>query len=245
MPGNILVNGIVISSMPIGEYDKRIVLLTKEIGKVAAFVRGARKPNSPFVGISNAFIYGEFELYRGRSSYTVNKANAIEYFTNITSDIDNMMMGSYFLEIANYYGQENADEKTRLLLLYRALQIMSKKERDSELIRYIYEFKTMIINGEYPNLFECKYCNSKDELVMISSDLEGVLCSDCLDKDKNGIMLKKSTLYALQYVASSDIKKLFSFELKPEIKEEFIGIIKRFGNKYMNHEFNSVEFLKM
>ena len=77
MPGNILVNGIVISSMPIGEYDKRIVLLTKEIGKVAAFVRGARKPNSPFVGISNAFIYGEFELYRGRSSYTVNKANAI------------------------------------------------------------------------------------------------------------------------------------------------------------------------
>jgi len=245
LPGNLLVNGIVLSSMPIGEYDKRIVLLTKEAGKVAAFVRGARKPNSPYVGISNAFIYGEFELYRGRSSYTVNKANAIEYFTSVTSDIDNMMMGSFFLEVANYYAQENADEKMRLLLLYRALQVIGKDGRDLELIRYIYELKTMIINGEYPNLFECKNCGTGDELVMLSGDLEGVLCNQCKSGDKSGIMLSKSTLYALQYVAGSDIKKLFSFELKPDIREEFIDVVKRLEVKYMNHEFNSVEFLKM
>lgn len=245
MPGNIKVNGIVISSMPIGEYDKRIVLLTKEIGKVAAFVRGARKPNSPFVGITNAFIYGEFELYRGRSSYTLNRANAIEYFTDITSDIDNMMMGTYFLEIANYYSQENADEKMRLLLLYRTFQVMSKEGRDLELIRYIYEFKTMAINGEYPNLFECKNCGRKEDIVRLTSDLEGVLCGKCKMGDKKGIPLSKSTLYALQYVAGSDIKKLFSFELKPDIREEFIQIISRFEDKYMNHEFNSAQFLKM
>lgn len=245
MPGNIKVNGIVISSMPIGEYDKRIVLLTKEIGKVAAFVRGARKPNSPYVGISNAFIYGEFELYRGRSSYTVNKANAIEYFTDITTNIDNMMMGTYFLEIANYYSQENADEKTRLLLIYRALQVMSKENRDLELIRHIYEYKTMIINGVYPNLFECKMCGAKEELVMLSKDLEGIYCSSCSKNDVDGIRIKPSTLYALQYVTSSDIKKLFSFELKSDIKAEFIDIVTKSKAKYMNHEFNSAEFLKI
>ena len=247
MPGNIKVNGIVLSSMPIGEYDKRIVILTKELGKIAAFVRGGRKPNSPLLGISNAFIYGEFELYRGRSSYSVNKGNAKEFFTHVTTDIDNMMLGTYFLEIANYYAQENADEKTRLLLLYRALQVMGADNRDLELVQAVYEFKTMIINGEYPNLFECRSCHRTEDLVALSADLEGMYCSKCINSaslDK-GIGLKKSTVYALQYVASSDIKKLFSFELKPDIKSEFIEVIGRFKNNYMNHEFNSASFLKI
>ena len=247
MPGNIKVNGIVLSSMPIGEYDKRIVLLTKELGKIAAFVRGGRKPNSPLLGISNAFIYGEFELYRGRSSYSVNKGNAREFFTHVTTDIDNMMLGTYFLEIANYYAQENADEKARLLLLYRALQVLGSEGRDMELVQAVYEFKTMIINGEYPNLFECRSCHKTEDLVALSADLEGMYCSSCVNSanlDK-GIILKKSTVYALQYVAGSDIKKLFSFELKPDIKSEFLEVISRFKNRYMNHEFNSASFLKI
>ncbi len=233
--------------MPVGEYDKRIVMLTKEMGKISAFARKARRPNSHLLGVTNAFVYGEIELYRGKSYYTISNIKASEYFTDVTSDIDKMMLGTYLLEVAGYFAQENNDEKERLLLLYRTLQVLGTGSMSLELIRCIFEYRTMVINGVYPNVFECGKCGRKDELVAINNNLEGVKCKFCAERDGYSECrpIKSSTMYTLQYVVGSSIKKLYSFELKPEIENEFILIIERLRVKYLNYEFKSASFLKI
>lgn len=170
---------MVLSALPVGEYDKRIVLLTKERGKISGFANGCPGDRtSPMMAAANPFCYGTFECFEGRSSYNIYQAQIDQYFEKLSLDFENAYYGMYFLEFADYYARENNDEKELLKLLYVTLKALEHGRVNRKLIRYIYEMRAMVINGEYPESFSCVNCGSSEGLMGYSDEKNGVICQN-------------------------------------------------------------------
>ena len=143
------VSGIVLSTMPIGEYDKRLLLLTREFGKISVFARGARRPNSPLIGAAVLFAFGSFELAEGRTAYSLRSAHITEHFDWVSQDMEALCYGSYFAEFSDYYGRENLDGTEAIKLLFCALRALKNDKLSRPLIRRVFELKAMELEGEY------------------------------------------------------------------------------------------------
>ncbi len=134
------------------EYDRRVCILTRERGKVAAFARGARKPNSRLAAATNPFCFGTYKLYVGRDSYTVAEAEIQNYFEELMTDYEGAYYGMYFAEIADYYTRENNDEREMLKLLYQSLRALTRPSLPKRLVKCVYELKAIAVNGEFPGI---------------------------------------------------------------------------------------------
>lgn len=144
------VTGIVLKSIPVGEYDRAVTILTTGKGKISAFARNARKQNNRFMAAVSPFCFGTFKLYAGRNSYTMAEAEISNYFEELRSDFEGACYGMYFLEVADYYTRENNDEAEMLKLLYQSLRALIHKKLDNRLVRAVFECKAMAVNGEFP-----------------------------------------------------------------------------------------------
>lgn len=235
---------MVLSASPIGEYDRRIVLLTKERGKISAFAKGARKTGSSSLLAVNPFAFGTFVLYEGKSSYNMMQADISNYFSELRTDVDAAYYGFYFLELAGYYTREGNDETDMLKLLYQTMRALALSKIPNELIRYIFELKTIIINGEGPEVFGCVGCGNTEKEVFFSVPRGGIICKDCARGMSGLIGLDNSTLYTLQYIAVSPIEKLYTFIVKEEVLHRLKEIVTKYMEYYVGKDFKSLEILK-
>lgn len=141
--------GMVLCASSVGESDKRLIILTRERGKITAFARGAKRTGSPLRASSRPFVFGVFSLTESRDAYNLYSADIENYFDGLEKDIECACYASYFAEFADYYEREGIDGTEMLKLLYQSFRALLKPSIPNVLIRRIYELKAMSLNGEY------------------------------------------------------------------------------------------------
>ena len=57
-------------------------------------------------------------------------------------------------------------------------------------------------------MFECICCGDRERPALFSIRKGGLVCSACSSRTTDGVALKTSTLYAMQYIISSNVEKI-------------------------------------
>ena len=245
---DLTVNGMILMSSPIKEYDRRAELLTCERGRISAFASGARKVSGGLAASTVLFTFGEYMLYEGRSSYNIKSAVIKRQFEILSADYDAMCHASYFAEVCRYFTRENIEAADEVNLMYMTLTALEKKQIPYSLIRIIFEYRMMMIQGESLEMFTCLGCGREDvRAVYIGAG--GVICESCVSKDvhlknERPVVLSHDAMYALQYILTADITKLYTFNVSEDVMDELRGFMKAYLAKYMPYKFKTLAFIE-
>ena len=213
--GMIFLTGMVLSSSDSSDYDRRVVILTRERGKITAFAHGARRQGSPLMGVTTPFCFGTFGLFEGRNAYRLSQAGITNFFSALRQDPVGVYYGFYFMELADYYARENLDAADMLNLIYLSLRALENEHLPDRLVRYIFEIRLLELNGEFP--------------VETAQDPR----------------LLESTRYTLSYILSAPLRSLFSFTVKEEVLDELGRLEDRIRRQTIDRKLKSLDILEM
>lgn len=268
MAESITVTGMILSAQPNKEYDRRLVLLTKERGKLSVFANGVRRPTAMLSGCSQPFVFGRFTLYEGRESYTLQAVEPENFFAELRTDLEAVYYGVYFCEFAETVTREGLPAKEELKVLYRSLGALLKKSIGSELVRAIFELKMLSVGGISPQVYECVKCRKKEDLHWFSAKSGGCICKSCADKlweesvlqdgefsgagNGTGLIVGErylpvsgSTLYTMQYILATPIESLYTFTVTEDVLSQLKKILKEFTDLHIGRKFKSLEMLEL
>jgi len=229
MTGEVRLHGIVLSSMPVGEADRRVTILTLERGRITAFAKGARRPKSALLACTSGFTYGEFSLFEGRESYNLVNVTNANYFDSLRTNLDDMYMGLYFCELAGALSREESDDSDLFKLLYVSLLALTKHVVERELIRRVYEIKAIAACGE----------GMVTDGPYYSRRANGLGAEQLAGSRK----VSDSCLYAVRFILSAKPSKLYTFKVSSEVLEELRFIASDYLKAHVDRDFKTIELI--
>ena len=191
---------LVLASTPAGEYDRRVVLLTRERGKIACFARGARRPGSPLMAVSLPFCFGTYRIRPGRNSNVLVEAKLQTFFEKLRNDMEATCYASYFAEFLQYVTRENNDESALLLLAYQSFRALESNRIPQRLVRAVFEIRATAIEAEFlPPSQEHGFSASALQAVehIVSSPIRTLYT----------FAVKDSVLVELEHIAEVSVKR--------------------------------------
>lgn len=148
--------GINLKSMPIGEADRLLTILTREYGLVRAIAMGARKHNSSLGGRSGLFVVNQLLIAKGRSLDKVTQAETVESYPGLGQDLRRLTASQYLAELCLCQALSEQPQEELFLRLNEQLKRLERSPTDQILPTLLYAiFELLVLEGVAPEVHRC------------------------------------------------------------------------------------------
>ncbi len=233
--GTIKTKGIIIAENNMGDFDKMLTILTPN-GKLSCSAKGARRPKSQLMAGTQFLCFGEYMMFKGSNTYTLNSCETIELFYNLRIDLDKLKYAVHITKIIADVTYENQNTYKILQLYLNTLYVIANTDMDLDFAISIFKMRLMCLLGFKPRIDRCISCQN-EKVDYFSFKDNGLKCINCSKQDTGTIQISESTKNALRYIEIAPPKKLFSFNMSDENKKQLEIIAKIYTNDKLEKEY--------
>lgn len=238
-------DGLIVREQNVGENDRLVVALTRHRGLVTAFAPGARRLKNRNASSTGLLCYSNLTFFRGKDTYKVDEASAIEVFFSLRSDIVRISLAQYFCELSLCLAPEGTGAEDFLRLVLNSLHFLASGGRPELLIKSVMELRMLCLAGYMPDLLACSGCGAFEGEEMFLDPVGGSLCCGQCRGMAHGaglLPLSRSVLAGLRHICYADFDKLFAFTLPEEGLRDLNRVVERYLLIQTDRRFKTLDF---
>ena len=232
--------GIIVSETPYSESSKILNILTKDAGIIGVMAKGAKRIKSPLRAFTEKFTLGIFNVYYHEDKLsTLVSADIINPLRNIKTDIIKIGYLTYIVELAYQTAKQNDDDNIYALLKSAILKI--EDGLDPMIITNILELKMLDYLGVGIDLDKCVKCGNHKNILTISGDEGGYICSDCRT---NEIIYDEKTIKMFRLYRCVDISSISDLKISESVVQNINKILTEYYDRFTGLYLKSKDFLR-
>ena len=170
--------GVVLRATRAKNSSLALTVLSKDLGRLSVWARGAQSPKNPMHTATQILSYGEFVLLPRGEMYLLTAAEPIRFFYHIREDVEKLSYGVYFAELAGLLFAEGTEAEEAVRLLLNTLHYLETGEKNLRDLKMLYELRIMMAAGFAPYLDGCMHCGNENAAAFSPGE-GGLLCTDC------------------------------------------------------------------
>lgn len=241
-------HGIVLAQIPLSAQDKKLIILTPDMGLIEAVAKNTSGIRSKLSAACEILAYSEFCLFRGKSGYIVNSADLENNFYHLREDLFSLSLAGYFCELTRFVMPTEDNGNEILSLLMNTLFLLENKKRSLRFLKSVFEIRLISLSGFAPDLAECCICGCDIKEDVYFLPVEGrLICKNCLAKktyNSSKILLPLSIKKAMEHIITADKSRIFFFKLTDEGEKFLEKVSESFTLYHIGGNFKSLEFYK-